>query len=149
MSRELKLPTADFSSLVNVDTTKEKAFVSIDFAQLPPSSDFAVRVFINLPTANPNTPMEDPHFAGSFAFFGTDVPNPASGHKHQPQFLVNITDTLQRLKNSQQLKDGSPVSVQLVPVPFSGKFEREDTQLMLEKIEIITTPVIVNPPRDE
>jgi hypothetical protein len=34
--------------------------------------------------------------------------------------------------------------VQLVPVPFAGKFEREDTRLLLEKIDIIITPVIIN-----
>ncbi len=147
MSRELKLSPGDFSGIVHADTSKEKAFVSIDFAQLPPTSDFAVRVFINLPKANPTTPIDDPHYAGSFGFFGTTEPSDRPGHKHQPQFLVNITNTLQKLKSSQQLKDGTPISVQLVPVPFSGKFEREDTQLMLEKIEIITTPVIVNPPQ--
>jgi hypothetical protein len=59
-------------------------------------------------------------------------------------FLVNITDTLRKLKGRQELKEGSPFSVQLVPVPFGGKFEREDTQLLLEKIDIIITPVIIN-----
>jgi hypothetical protein len=44
------------------------------------------------------------------------------------------------------LNEGTPISLQLVPVPFAGKFEREDTQLELNGIEIITTPVIINPP---
>jgi hypothetical protein len=34
-----------------------------------------------------------------------------------------------------------------VAVPFGGKFEREDTQLVLNKIELIITPVIVNDQR--
>ena len=123
--------------------------MSIGFAQLPPSSDFAVRVFINMPNANAQTPTTDPHYAGSFGFFGTTEPADRGGHKHQPDFLVNITNTLQKLKRGQQLKDGTPISVQLVPVAFDGTFEKADTQLMLEKIEIITTPVIVNPQRDE
>ena len=148
MTKETKLSTADFSSIVNADAAKEKAFVSIGFAQLPPTSDFAVRVFINLPNANAQTAVTDPHYAGSFGFFGTTEPADWAGHKHQPKFLVNITNTLQRLKGSQQLKDGTPISVQLVPVAFDGTFEKADTQLMLEQIEIITTPVIVNPPRE-
>ncbi len=148
-SRESKLSPADFSSIINVDQSKDKVFVSIGFAQLPPTSDFAVRVFINLPNANAETPTTDPHYAGSFGFFGTTEPAGGSGHQHQPKFLVNITNTLQRLKSSQQLKDGTPISVQLVPVAFDGTFEKADTQLMLEQIEIITTPVIVNPPRNE
>ncbi len=41
---------------------------------------------------------------------------------------------------------GSPLSLQLVATPFAGKFEKEDTQLVLNGIEIIVTPVIINPP---
>ena len=58
---------------------------------------------------------------------------------------MNITDTIQRLKRAQELKEGTPISIQLVAVPFSGKFEKEDTQLVLDRIEIIITPVIINP----
>jgi tyrosinase len=151
-SRETRVSASDFAGIINSDAAKERVFVSIEFAQLPPASDFSVRVFINLPAANSSTPIDDPHYAGSFAFFGTEPPDAAAPnggeHRHQPKFLVNITDTLQKLKRNQELKDGSPFSVQLVPVPFAGKFEREDTQLILNTIEIITTPVIINsPPR--
>jgi hypothetical protein len=59
---------------------------------------------------------------------------------------VNLTNTIQRLRSSGQLNEGTPISLQLVPTPFAGKFEREDTQLELNGIEIITTPVIINPP---
>jgi tyrosinase len=147
LSKETKLSTNDFSSIVNSDAAREKVFVSIEYAQLPASSDFFVRVFVNLPNANAGTPTTDPHYAGSFSFFGTEEPNaPASEHRHQPKFLVNLTNTLQRLNRSQAMRAEAPLSIQLVPVPYSGQFEKADTQLVLDKIEIITTPVIVNPP---
>jgi tyrosinase len=131
---------------------KERLFASVEFAKLPASSDFTVRVFVNMPNANSSTPTTDPHYAGSFAFFGTEpnVPTETMTDPHQhpkPKFLVNITNALQKLKKNQELKDGTPISIQLVAVPFAGKFEKEDTQLVLEKIEIIVTPVIINPPR--
>jgi tyrosinase len=149
LSKETKMAPNDFASIINSDAAKERIFTSVEFAQLPPSSDFAVRVFVNLPNANSATPIDDPHYAGSFAFFGTELPNAPAGnmeeHTHtQPRFLVNITNTLQRLKGRQELRDASPISVQLVAVPFGEKFEREDTQLVLNKIEIIITPVIIN-----
>jgi len=147
-SKETRMVSGDFASIINSDTARERLFASIEFAQLPPSSDFSVRVFINLPDANSGTPTTDPHYAGSFAFFGTPLPSaPSTGaeHQHQPKFLVNITDTIQRLKRAQELKEGTPISIQLVAVPFSGKFEKEDTQLVLDRIEIIITPVIINP----
>jgi tyrosinase len=150
VSKETRLSTGDFAAIINSDATRERVFVSIEFAQLPPASDFSVRVFVNLPNANSGTSTDDPHYAGSFAFFGTEQPNATGAsegqHQHQPKFLVNITNTLQRLKRNQELKDGSPIAVQLVAIPFAGKFEKEDTQLLLDKIDIIITPVIVNPP---
>lgn len=146
MHIEPKLAAQEFSRIINTDTAQERIFASIEFAQIPASSDFSVRVFVNLPNANASTPTTDPHYAGSFGFFGTSTPNAGAGHQHQPKFLVNLTNAIQRLKRTQELKDTSPISVQLVAVPFEGKFEKEDTQLLLEGIDIITTPVIINPP---
>ena len=143
-SKETRLSPQDFAAIVNSDSARDRIFASIDFAQIPPHSDFFVRVFVNLPSASSSTPNEDPHFAGSFAFFGTHT-GPAA-HPQQPKFLVNLTNTIQKLRNNQELKEGTPISMQLVPVPFTGKFEKEDTQLELNGIEIIATPVIINPP---
>ncbi|HXT62179.1 MAG TPA: tyrosinase family protein [Pyrinomonadaceae bacterium] len=146
VSKETKVAAADVAAIVNSNAAQEKIFVSVEFAQLPATSDFSVRVFINLPRADVNTPQTDPHYAGSFSFFGTTPANPTSTMEHsahQPKFLVNITETLQRLRRNQELTESQPISVQLVAVPFGGKFEREDTELVLNKIEIIITPVIV------
>ena len=127
---------------------KETIFASIEYAQLPSSSDFFVRVFINKPDAIATTPVTDPHYAGSFAFFGTE-PTEVSNHddhrehRHQPRFLVNILPTLQSLKKRGELKDDNPVSVQLVAVPHGEQFEKPDTRLILNKVELIITPVII------
>lgn len=145
-SVETRLTSQDFSRIINADTAGERVFASIEYAQLPASSDFSVRVFVNLPNANPSTPTTDPHYAGSFGFFGTLTPVAAGGHQHQPKFLVNLTNAIQRLKRNQELRDTDPLSVQLVAVPFEGAFEKADTELALEGVDIVTTPVIVNPP---
>jgi tyrosinase len=151
VSIQTRLTASNFANIINTDSAKERVFLNVGFAQLPASSDFAVRVFINLPNANSSTPTSDPHFAGSFAFFGTPEPSAAGsspgGHNQHPDFLVNITNTLRTLKRNQVLADTSPLSVEVVSVPFAGKFERPDTTLMLEKIDVITTPVIVNSPQ--
>lgn len=141
-SKATKTAARDFSALLNTDKEKEKIFMNAEFASLPPTSDFFVRVFINLPDANANTSTEDPHYAGSFAFFGTHSEH-SPQHNQKPVFLVNITDTLQRLRQRNDLKEDQPISIHLVAVPFSGKFERPDVEIVLEKLEIIVTPVIV------
>ena len=146
---EPKVSAGDLAVIINNDATKDHVFVSINYVQLPAESDFFVRVFINLPDANSSTPVADPHYAGSFAFFGTPMPEKSMtagmpAHKHVPKFLVNITPTLQKLRKNPQFDDRSKLSVQLVAVPFLGKFENPATQLLLDTVEIIVTPVIIN-----
>lgn len=141
LSLQAPVAPGEFSALVESDRAKERIFASIDWAQLPPTNDFFVRVFVNLPEASVNTPTTHPHFAGSFAFFGTQ----AQGHGHhgKTDFLVNVTDTLKRIGSSA----GSGISVQLVAVPVTGGFVRPDTELILEKIDLIVSPVIIRSER--
>ena len=150
-SRVTTLAPGAVGRIVHSDTAQERLFASVEFARLPRTSDYSVRVFVNLPGATRATPIDDVHYAGSFAFFGTELPAepnapPRTDHQ-QPRFLVNLTDTVQRLKRTQELKDDSALSVQLVAVPFADKFEREDTEIVLTRIEILITPVIVKSPQ--
>ncbi len=75
------------------------------------------------------------------------MPGKASQHHHELKFLVSLTNTLQKLKSMGGLTDRSLISVQLVAVPFGEKFEREETELSLQKIDIITSPVIISSAR--
>ncbi|HKQ15352.1 MAG TPA: tyrosinase family protein [Steroidobacteraceae bacterium] len=142
-SVDSKISAAELAGIVEADPSREVVFASIEYAQLPASSDFSVRVFVNLPGADATTPIDDPHYAGSFAFFGTEPGDAGAEHRQQPKFLVNLTPTLQRLRSRQDLKASGAISVQLVPTPFAGGFEKADTELVLNGLDIIVTPVIV------
>jgi tyrosinase len=139
LSMETRMKPGDFSALVESDSARERVFASVDWAQLPPANDFFVRVFVNLPGANIHTSTDDPHFAGSFAFFGTDGEH--GGHHGKTDFLVNVTETLKRVGRGGQSGDG--ISIQLVAVPVTNAFARPDTELVLEKIDLIVSPVLV------
>ena len=105
---------------------------AIDVRQ-PPDEDFFVRVFINLPSANGDTPTSDPHFAGSFAFF-VDPAHTADG-----TFLVDATATLQRLRGLDRIRSGGEVSVQLVAVPMPEQRQPRQlrqTRLSLRAVEL-------------
>jgi tyrosinase len=140
-SKETQVAPQDFSALITGDRAREKVFVSIDYAQMPPANDFFVRVFLNLPTARPETSTDDPHYAGSFAFFGTAD----GGHAGKTDFLVNVTETLQRLTRSGEAAAGRPLSVQLVAVPATATAAllKPEAELVLEKVELIVSPVLV------
>ena len=144
-SARTNVELSQLAAIINNDKAKATVFASIEYASLPPASDFFVRVFINAPNADRNTNIEDPHYAGSFAFFGTDTGEPGHGDHaaHQPKFLVNITPTLEKLRNSGELKDSSAIVITLVAVPEGEQFEKQDANLRLNKIEMIVTPVTI------
>jgi tyrosinase len=141
-SAQTRVTPADFSALLDADVRQERVFVSISYAELPANNDFFVRVFINLPGANAQTPTDDSHYAGSFAFFGTHTGDHA-GHPHKTDFLVNVTDTLQGLKRIGAMRAGDPIAVQLVAVPATRQFVRPEMQLMLKDIDLLVSPVSV------
>src|SRR5690606_19220201 len=106
---------SEFTRILNIEKASDTIFASIGFASLPPASDFFVRVFVNYAAADVNTPIGDPHFAGSFAFFGTDGGHQGHGDHdhHQPKFLVNITPTIERLRSRGELQDSSELTIHL------------------------------------
>ena len=146
LSIQAKVAPESISRIINADPAVERVFVSIEYAELPPSRDYAVRVFLNLPNANAQTPTSDAHYAGSFAFFGSDAPPGAQAHPSQLSYLVNLSGTLLRLKTRQELSGTTPITMQLVPVPLGQTFQQPAAPLVLNHVDLITTPVIVNPP---
>jgi len=118
------------------------AFLSVEYARFPEAADFFVRVFVNLPGADASTPTDDPHYAGSLAFFGT----PGGQHEqmHGATHLVNVTPVLRALMQRGEMSDLSAIQVQLVAVPANGQFRRPDLVLQLSRIELLVTPVIVH-----
>ncbi len=129
--------------LTQLDPTTN-AFLSVEYAKFPEATDFFVRVFVNLPGADAATPTDDPHYAGSLAFFGT----PGGQHEqmHGARHLVNVTPTLRALMQRGEMNDLAAISVQLVAVPAYGQFRRPDLVLELNKVELLVTPIIVHKP---
>jgi tyrosinase len=141
-SARTSVSPGDLTALIEGDDARERIFVRIKYATLPPANDFFVRVFINLPAASAATPTDDPHYAGSFAFFGTAAHDHGE-HAPKTEFLVYATDTLQRLRAMGALPDGQPISIQLVAVPVGDQLATPGAELILEEIDLIATPVHV------
>jgi len=143
-SAETKVSADDFRALIESDRREERIFVRINYAEVPPVNDFFVRVFINLPSANAQTPTDSIHFAGSFAFFDGQTGG-GGGHPPKMDFLVGVDETLQNLNRHERLKADTPLSVQLVAVPATKQFIRADTGLIVKEVEFIVSPVVVTP----
>jgi len=133
---------SDITGMLTQLDPSTNAFLSVEYARFPEATDFFVRVFVNLPGADAATPTDDPHFAGSLAFFGT----PGGQHEqmHAAKHLVNVTPVLRELMRRGEMTDLSAIRVQLVAVPANGQFRRPDLVLQLSRIELLVTPVIVH-----
>ncbi len=135
--------TEEFASLVDADTENDRVFLSIEYADLPKQNDFFVRVFINLPDADSRTSTQSEHFAGSFSFFGTETGNPSRHHAHQPEFLINVTDTLKKLRRMGKLRNGEPITLQLIAIPEGQRASPRDMELHLVELAFIVSPITI------
>src|SRR6185295_10497315 len=119
---------------------RQKAVVTIDEVQAPTKQDVFVRVFINKPDASAATPIEDPHYAGSFAFFCCEDPSHAAGGlpKAPPKlrYLVDATQTVRKLNQGGSLS--SDVEISLVVVPIEEQRRIETQKLTLGRVELAT-----------
>ncbi|MGS0999061.1 tyrosinase family protein [Rhodanobacter sp. UC4451_H18] len=147
VSRQARLTTADLAALLESDARRERVFLNVDYAQQPQANDFFVRVFINLPDANAQTPTSDIHYAGSYAFFGTQATSDDSGdhtsHHHKTDFIIDVTQTLKRLHRNGVVRTDQPLAVQIVAVPAEGKFRQPAMPLMLKNVGFLIAPVHV------
>jgi tyrosinase len=106
---------------------EEKMLLTVGDVDLPEGNDFFVRVFVDMPEASSRTPLDDPHYAGSFAFFVD--PEVQMNHEEQPDYHVDITDTLYRLWREGLINDNNlnEIGIQLVAVPFPDREIRAQT----------------------
>jgi tyrosinase len=112
---------------------REKAILTIDEVETPPKQDVFVRVFINKPDASAATSIDDPHYAGSFAFFccpHEGMPTPSD----KLRYLVDVTPTVRRLSQAGSLS--SELEVSLVTVPIEEQRRIETQRLTLGRLEL-------------
>jgi tyrosinase len=102
-------------------TAGDRTLLVFEGVSLNHTEDFSVRVFINKPDATADTPPDNPHFAGAFAFFDHGVAN--ANHDHDGgRFVLDVSDVMKRLRIV-----GGTVEVDVVLVPFAGRQPRTRT----------------------
>lgn len=138
-----------FRSVLDANA-RQKAVLTIDEVQVPPKQDVFVRVFINKPDASAATPIEDPHYAGSFAFFCCEVPHhegaatptpsasptPPAVPNQKLRYLVDATETVRRLSQAGSLS--SALEISLVAVPIEEQRRVETQKLTVGRLELAT-----------
>ncbi|ATQ41504.1 tyrosinase family protein [Caulobacter mirabilis] len=126
---------------------RERLFLSVAIAKPPAENDFFVRVFVGKPDATAQTPITDPHYAGSFAFFGDDdAAANALGAGHgqhmtaKRNFIVGIDSTAAALSKAGALKGGAELPITLVTVPFEPQRAVKSTGFSVGQLELLVSP---------
>lgn len=138
------LRARDAIALAEADLPPDvRVLVRADVGRQPPSGDFFVRVFVNRPDATADTPVEDPHYAGSFGFFNDDK-MPHAGHAGHggALFTVDATEAVRRLRAMDRVRAGAELELQVVAVPMPGRTPTQRTLslagLQLELVQSIS-----------
>ncbi len=129
----LKIEPEAFRAMMDAGA-REKAILTVDEVEAPPKQDVFVRVFINKPDAGPDTPISDPHYAGSLAFFCCATGGAhADMAKPKLRYLVDVTNTVRSLNQSGALT--ADVDITLVPVPVENR-PVETRSVTMNRIEL-------------
>ncbi len=100
-----------------------------------PASDrpVALRAFVNLPGADAATPLDSPHYAGTFPLPGADVPGLGGGDRSGDghgdaggSFLVDLARVLAGLPPEARMTEDGSVRLTLVVVPVRAGDELPD-----------------------
>jgi tyrosinase len=119
-----------------ISESSRRLLLTLGGVELPDKADYFIRVFVNKPDASAETPLEDPHYAGSFAFFFDE-----SAHHHgsepstsKPGYIVEVGETLRRLNSAGSLPTDQ-VSIQLIPVTFPHR-EAKPNRFSVQSLEL-------------
>ncbi|NER95751.1 MAG: hypothetical protein F6J86_18250 [Symploca sp. SIO1B1] len=124
--------TTSFLSTPRIAVEGDRILAILKNITTPSSTDDAivVKIFVNCPYLSATTPSNDPHYAGTFSFFGH--------HKQgmeKPEFVIDITDPLRYLAEKGLLVDNL-VNIQLLPLAVVPE-GRKQASFKVETIEII------------
>ncbi|HTB03325.1 MAG TPA: tyrosinase family protein [Bradyrhizobium sp.] len=98
----------------------------------PEKDDLVVNVFVNCPYLSPSTPASDPHYAGTFSFFGASKDMQGMSGMHSATYVVDITEAVRQAG----LADDK-VRVQLMPLTAAAGAESGST-FKVGKVEIVS-----------
>ena len=105
----------------------------------PQDPQVTVNVFLNCPYLSAETPVTDPHFVGSFTFFGAHEHDAAEGdhgeHDTRMSFVLELTETVARLQ-ALEPDLGSQLTLQLLPKPLEGR-DVPPEEIRIEGVEIV------------
>jgi tyrosinase len=130
MSLPIQLPQAPLAATLAARPT-ERTFLRLSDAMPPDSESYFLRLFVDRPEADATTPIEDPAYAGSIAFFSDRKVMPMGA-----DFQIEISHVL-RARAGRNL--GATASLTFVPVPMEAGRPIGAEPFTVGSIDIVTS----------
>ena len=127
--------SSSFQSALGSDN-RSRLVLTLEGVDIPSPSEFFVRVFVDKPDATAATPIDDPHYAGSFGVFSDPKAMAGMQGNAKPRFLVDLTSTARRLNRAGSLTS-ERVDLTLVTVPYTHR-EAHDAVLTIQRVALAT-----------
>ncbi len=108
----MSINTGQFNRAIENDKS-ERVIMQLHNVLEPTETNAFLRVYINKEDANASTTTNDIHYAGSFAFFR----HSKEAKPEKINFTVDITNTLRRLKQNDDLNGDGNITITFVVVP--------------------------------
>ncbi|MEQ8965993.1 MAG: tyrosinase family protein [Azospirillaceae bacterium] len=147
VSRPIRVPQAALARATAEGAQESRLLLQLGDVTPPATNDAFVRVFVNKPDATPDTPIDDPHYAGSFAFFFDSEMRGRMPEMTTPDYYVDVTDTVRDLRQAGMLSDGDSVELTLVATPFEGRTPQAVSNairpLSVGRLDLVTTPTAI------
>lgn len=143
LSQPVRIEASMLDQVLNV-ATDDRVLLTLEEIDAPPTSDYFVRVFVNLPGASAETPFDDPHYAGSFAFFSEGEATGHEGHGHDKKkltYIVDLTETVRRLKQGGETLKAEDLQIQFVPVPIDAQQAEKPFNLGIARARLGISPI--------
>jgi tyrosinase len=87
--------------------------------KLPEANDLVVNVFVDCPYLSPETPYTDPHYAGTFSFFGNAMKMPGM---EQPNYVIDVTKPVREAGFTPE-----KLKLQFMPITANAEGESKST----------------------
>jgi tyrosinase len=138
LQTSIPLGTSDLQTVLGSEKGS-RLVLTLEGVEIPPPSEYFVRVFLNKADASSDTPVSDPHFAGSFGVF-SDVKAMANmPPDHSSKYLVDLTSSVQRLNRAGGLPmDRLDLTLVTVPYQHRRTVDLHDQVVKIQRVVVAT-----------
>jgi tyrosinase len=113
------------------ETSRNRLLAKLSDVKGPAANDLLVNVFVNCPYLSPSTPYSDPHYAGTFSFFGAQKMQDMPGMNSRT-YVVDITTAVREAGFAPD-----KIKLQFMPVSAAAGAESKSS-FYVGKIEILS-----------